>query len=192
MFYLSSESKSEEEVKDSVWYPRSKSMLQIDLIPFQNLIRELGAPPQHNPNQMVLNHRNGSVRYVTLFSRQSCIQVIFESLGELLDYDRTVSNFLAIELDEGKLSLLGAEFKLVVNILKEIELLVLLQIVIIHIQQKKGCKYLRCDYIIDFFIGFPFPVFRYNVFITCIRMPFQTNYVNLFSYFGYTIALRPL
>lgn len=70
---LSSEGEAEEEVEDAIGETTAERMLEIDLIALQQEVRVFGAPVEQNPNQMVLDHRNGGVGDVALLLSQCSI-----------------------------------------------------------------------------------------------------------------------
>lgn len=76
---------------------------------------------------MVFQHGNHGVSNVALFLGQGGIQVLFVALGQFLDDDGRIGDFLSINLDEWQLSLLGAQLQFMIDILrgrnKEIKLL---------------------------------------------------------------------
>lgn len=104
--YLASECESEEEVQDAVWQSAAPSVLQINFVSLDQKVRVLGAPVEDDPNQMILDHRNGCVGDVALLLCQACVQVFVETRAQLLDDDGRVGDLLAVQLDEWQLSLL--------------------------------------------------------------------------------------
>lgn len=93
-------------------------MLQVDLVALEHLVGVLGPPPDHHPHQVVLDHGDGGVRHVALLHAKAGVQVIAKTLRHFPDDYGAVRYFFPVELDERQLTFLGAEFQLVVNILK--------------------------------------------------------------------------
>lgn len=104
--YLASERESEEEVQDAVRQSAAPGMLQINFVALDQEVRILGAPVEDDPDQMILDHRDGRVGDVALLLRQACVQVFVETRAQLLDDDGRVGDLLAVQLDEWQLSLL--------------------------------------------------------------------------------------
>lgn len=96
-------------------------MLKVDLVALDHLVGVFAAPEQQHPDQVVLQHGNHGVSNVSLLLGQGGVQVLLVALGQLLDDDGRVGNFLSIDLDEWQLALLGTQLQLVVNVLRERE-----------------------------------------------------------------------
>jgi hypothetical protein len=109
---------SEEEAQDGIWNLASQWLLEIDLVSIDHFCWVLSSPWQNNECQVILNHWNHGMRNVLLFLGQSSINVLFESLWQLLDDGCRVANLLTVEFNEWQLSFLGVELELVVDILE--------------------------------------------------------------------------
>lgn len=72
----------------------------------------------YSPEQVVLNHRDHSMRQVLLAVVQCDVQVLCELLAQLFDDHGAVSDLLTIQLYERQLALFRAVFHFVVHVLE--------------------------------------------------------------------------
>lgn len=108
----------EQEVEHGVGQSASEGVLEVHFVALDHLVGVFAAPEQQHPDEVVLQHGNHGVSNVSLFLGQGGIQVLLVALGQLLDDDGRVGDFLSIDLDEWQLSLLGAQLQLVVDVLQ--------------------------------------------------------------------------
>lgn len=108
----------EQEVEHGVGQSASEGVLEVHFVALDHLVGVFAAPEQQHPDEVVLQHGNHGVSNVSLFLGQGGIQVLLVALGQLLDDDGRVGDFLSIDLDEWQLSLLGAQLQLVVDVLR--------------------------------------------------------------------------
>lgn len=93
-------------------------MLQIDLVALEGLIEVLGAPAVYHPNQVILDHGDRRVGHGFLLRGETRVDVLLELGTELLEDDGAVGYFLAVQLDEGKLTAFRTVLHFMVNVLK--------------------------------------------------------------------------
>lgn len=94
--YLAAVRELEEEVQDAVGDARAKGVLQVHLVALQHQVGVLCAPVEQHPHQVILNHRDGRVRNVLLFLRQTGVDVLLEALRQVLDNNRRVCDLLTV------------------------------------------------------------------------------------------------
>jgi hypothetical protein len=96
--------KFEEETQDSVWNLTAQRLLEVDLVTIDHFTWILSSPRQNNKSQVILNHRNHSMRNVFLLFGQTSINVLLKFLRKFLDDCSRVTDLLTIEFDKRKLS----------------------------------------------------------------------------------------
>lgn len=107
----------EEEVEEAVGELRAELVLEADVVAPYDVVGELGSPPHHDPQEVVLDHRCEGVGDVLLVIVEVLVQVLLEARREFLYDDGRVGDLLPIQLNERQLTLLRPELQLVVHVL---------------------------------------------------------------------------